>query len=114
MTLFVVAVAVLVAAQLFPGVRVQRRSTVVVVATVFGVLNLLFAWLLRAVLAAALFPIAVLSFGLIYFFLGLFVNALLLFLTDKLVDGFEIRTFRALLGTAVLVSASNWLLNHLW
>jgi putative membrane protein len=113
LTMAVVTVAVLIAEAIFPGVRVRRPTTAIGVALVFGILNLFVAWLIRAVLAAALFPVALLTLGAIYFFLGLFVNSVLLWATDKLVDGFEIRSFWSLLGTAAVVSASGWLLNHL-
>ena len=114
LTMAVVTGAVLVATALIPGVRVRRPGSAVVVAIVFGVLNLFVAWLVRALVAAALLPVALLTLGLIYFFLSLFVNSILLWLTDKLVDDFEIRSFWSLLGAAAAVSGSLWVFHHFY
>src|SRR5262245_43563937 len=113
LTMAVVTVAVFIAVAIFPGVRVRRPATAEVVAIVFGLLNLFFAWLIRGVLAVALFPAAILTLGTIYILLGIFVNSVLLWITKKVVHGFEIRTVWSLLGTATVVSMSGYLLNYL-
>ncbi|MCK6589272.1 MAG: phage holin family protein, partial [Polyangiaceae bacterium] len=76
--------AVLVASKIIPGVRVRKLETALGVAAAFAVLNLVAGWLLRAVFAVVLLPAALLTFGLAYLVLGLIVNSILLYITDKL------------------------------
>jgi putative membrane protein len=110
LTVVAVAVAVLVSSKLFVDVEVKRPKTSVTVALVFGVLNVLVGWLLRTFVALALLPAAVFTLGLAYLFFGVIVNSVLLWLTDKLVGDFEIRSFRGLFGTAALISFATWVL----
>lgn len=112
-TMAAVAGAVILAAMLMPGVRIRRPSTTLVVAGVFGVLNLLLSWLLTAVLGVALIPAGIFTAGLVYLALGLLVNTALLWITDKLIEDFEIRSFWSLLATAGLIGAANSLVRHL-
>jgi putative membrane protein len=102
--------AVFVGSKLVPNVRVRRNTTAIGVALVFAVLNVVLGWLLKAVLAVVLLPAAILTLGLPYLFLGLLVNTILLWATDKLIDDFEIRGFFPLIGTAGLISLATWLL----
>jgi putative membrane protein len=111
-TMLVVALSVLVSSRVVPGVRMGRAYTAVTVAVLFGVLNLLVGWLVKLVLAIGLLPAALLTFGLPYLFFGLLVNAVLLYLTDKLVDDLEIRSFGALMATSGLMSIAAWLLQR--
>jgi len=65
-----------------PGVRLKSFGTALVVVLVYGVLNYFLFWLVALI---AFIPM-LLSFGLF----GLVINAFLLWLTDKLIDDFEI------------------------
>lgn len=103
-------IAVLLGAKLVPGVRIRSGQTAIVVAAVFAALNLFLGWLVRGALALALLPAALLTLGLIYVFLGLIVNTVLLYVTDKLIDDFEIRGFGPLVSTAAIISVAAWLL----
>jgi putative membrane protein len=113
LTMGVVTIAVLVAEAVMPGVRVRRMGTALLVALVFGLLNLFVRWIVTGVLAILLLPAAVLTLGLAYLVLGLLVNAVLLYFTDKLMAGFELRGLGSLLGTAALISVSGWLVHLL-
>lgn len=104
------AVAVLVGAQIIPGVRIRRTGTAIGVAVVFALLNIFVGWLVKAVLVVALLPAAIVTLGLPYLVFGLIMNTVMLWLTDMLVDDFEIRGFGSLLGTAGLISLATWLL----
>ncbi len=105
-----VAAAVFAATKLFRGVRVRRASTLAIVALVFGVLNALFGWLIHLLVAVVLIPAALVSFGLVYLFLGVIVNAILLWITDKAMDDFELKSTGSLFGTAFLITIVGWLL----
>src|SRR5689334_15797704 len=107
-------IAVLVASKIMPGIRIRKGETAIVIAVAFAVLNLVAGWLLRAVLAVLLLPVAVLTLGLIYLVLGLIVNAVLLYITDKLIDDFKITGLGPLFGAAGLISVAAWLLPRIF
>lgn len=109
-TFLAVAVAVFVASKIVTGVKVKRDGALVAIAIVFGLLNVLVGWLIKVVMAIALIPVAIVTLGVVYLFLGVLVNMVLLWITDKLVGDFEIKTFRALFSTAFLISLVGWLL----
>jgi putative membrane protein len=105
------AIAVFVASKLFSSVRVKSTGTLVLVSIVFGLLNVFVGWLVKVVLAIVLFPVALLSLGLPYLFLGFLANCVLLWVTDKLFEDFEVKTTRGLLATSGLISLAAWLLH---
>jgi putative membrane protein len=107
-------IAVLVAAKIIPGVRIRKTETAIGIALAFAVLNLVAGWLLKIVLAVVLLPAAILTFGLPYLVLGLIVNTILLYITDKLMDDFEITGFWPLVGSAGLISVAAWILPRLF
>ncbi len=71
----------------------RSAGALVAVALVFGLLNALLRTFLGFTLGVVLLPLGVLTLGLVYFLLGTFVNMVLLWITDKLLDGFEMRRF---------------------
>ena len=79
-----------------PGVRIRSYGTALVVAAVYGVLN----YLLFKLFLILAFPFVVLTFGLFVFV----INAFLLYITDKLIDDFEIKNFLTTIVMAVLLS----------
>ena len=79
-----------------PGVRLKSYGTAVIVAVVYGLLNYFLFWLIALI---AFIPM-LLSFGLF----GLIINGLLLWLTDKLIDDFEIDSVKTTLIMAVLLT----------
>jgi putative membrane protein len=107
-------IAVLVASKIMPGVRIRKTETAIGVALAFAVLNLVAGWLLRVVLAIVLLPAAVLTFGLVYLVLGLLVNSILLYVTDRLIDDFEITGLWPLVGASGLISVAAWLLPRIF
>jgi putative membrane protein len=107
-------VAVLIASKILPGVRVRKTGTAIAVALVFALLNVIAGWLLSVVFTIVLLPAAVLTFGLIYLALGLIVNSVLLYVTDKLIDDFEITDLWSLVGAAGLISVATWLLPRIF
>jgi putative membrane protein len=103
--LAVLTATVLGIARFLPGVEVKGWKTAVIVAVVFSVLNFCLGWVIHAVL----FLPALLTLGLLFFFVPFIVNTTMLWLTDKLIGDFEIKTGRALLFSAAVITMVNWL-----
>jgi len=96
-------VTVLALARLVPAVQVRSVGTAVVVAIVFSVLNFFLGWLIKV----ALFVPAILTLGLLFLFIFFIINIVLLWLIDKLIGAFEIRTTGALLMSAAAITIVN-------
>jgi len=86
------AIAVVIIAKLLNGVDVESYTTAIIVAVVLSILNLL----IKPILVILTLPITILTLGLFL----LIVNALIILLADKLIDGFSVSS----LWTAVLFS----------
>jgi putative membrane protein len=93
------AIVLAIVAALFSDVRTVDAGALIVAAAVFGVLNTLLKPLLRLITL----PLAILTFGLAWFF----VSLLMLLLTETIVGGFDIHGFWTLVGATVVV----WLVN---
>ena len=100
------AVFLTIISNVLPGFRLRHFTTSLMVAGVYGVLQVLLFWLLKAIF----FLPMILTFGLF----ALVINAFLLYLTDLLIDDFEIDTLTNTLIGAVLLTILNgiarWLL----
>src|SRR5919109_5697020 len=96
------ALSLMAVAKLLPGFRIQNFGSALVVAAVYGVLHVM---LFRVLVFLAFIPV-VLTFGLFIFV----INALLLFLTDALLEQFKIDSFLTALVGAVLLT----ILNGIW
>jgi putative membrane protein len=102
------AAAVLVVATLLPSVRIRSAGTAALVAVVFSVLNLFLGWLIKAVVLALMVVPGVLTLGLLFLFVPLIVNAVLLWLTDKALTSFQIRSLGGLFITSLAITLVNW------
>lgn len=98
----ILAVAVYLISRIFPGVRIRSFKAALVVSAVYGLLN----FLLFRVLIILTFPLIVLKWVTLGLF-GVVLNAVLLMITDKLVDDFELSGFGSALLAAVGISAVN-------
>ena len=94
---------VLVLERLLPSVKVKNVASAIVVAIVFSVLNFFLGWLIKAVL----FVPAILTLGLLFLVMPFIVNTVMLWLTDKLIRSFEIRTMGGLLTSAAVITLVN-------
>jgi putative membrane protein len=101
--LAVLTLTVLLLARVLPSVKVRSTGSAVVVAIVFSLLNFFLGWLIRV----ALFLPAILTLGLLFLVLPFIVNAILLWLTDKLLRSFEIDTLGGLLLSAAVITIVN-------
>jgi putative membrane protein len=104
--LVVLTATVLLLARFLPSVRVKSVGAAIIVAIVFSLLNFFLGWFIRVVL----FVPALFTFGLLFFFVPFIVNAVMLWLTDKLIKTFSIESVRGWLTSAAVITAVNWLL----
>jgi putative membrane protein len=81
-------------------------STVIWSALVFGILNTV----LKPVLKLITLPIALVTFGLAWFF----VSMLMLWLTQSIINGFDIRGFWNYVLATILVWAANVIIDGLF
>ncbi|WAC11545.1 phage holin family protein [Dyadobacter pollutisoli] len=94
--LVISTLAVLVAANLVPGVVVASTGTAIIVAIVLGILNTF----LKPVLQILALPITILTLGLFYFV----VNVFIIYLASSLIDGFSVNGFIPALLFGLVVS----------
>ena len=104
---------VLLLARFLPGVQIKRTRSAALVAVVFSVLNVVVGWLIKMLLAAVLFVPAILTLGLAWVLVPFVANAVLLWITDELLDTFELRDTRTLLIAAGAITAANALFHIL-
>jgi putative membrane protein len=100
--LVVNAAALWVAAQLVPGIVVTGLTPLLLAALVLGLINAI----VRPVLLILTLPLTLVTLGLFIFVL----NAFCLWLTSRIVPGFEVQTFGAALLGALVVSIISWVL----
>jgi putative membrane protein len=102
------AASLAVAAWIFSGISVGGSAgTLILAALVYGLL----ASFVKPVLKLLTFPLALLTLGVAWFFVAMFI----LWLTDAIVGGFRIDGFWTLVGGTVVVwavgaAADHWLL----
>ena len=89
--------------KVLPGFRVRNFGTALAVSAVYSVLQIVVHFVLfRTLWILTIVPV-VLTFGLIYFM----VNAAILWLTDKLIDDFEVDGIVTGLVAAVILTIVN-------
>ena len=76
------AVALIIASYLLPGVEVENFYDAVILAIVLAILNAL----VKPLLIIVTIPITLITLGLFLFC----INAIILLIADKLVDGFDV------------------------
>jgi putative membrane protein len=96
-------VAVLFAAWLIPGLRVDTPATAIIAGIALGLVNAI----VRPLLLLLTLPLTLLTLGLFIFV----VNAICLALVAWLVPGFSISGFGAALLGAIVISLVSWLLS---
>lgn len=86
------ALAVFILAEILNGVHVDNYATSLLVAVVISILNVL----VKPILIILTLPATILTLGLFLFI----INAIIILLADKLIDGFIVNG----IGTAILFS----------
>jgi putative membrane protein len=97
------AAAFLLVSKVLPGFRIRNYGIALVVSAVYGVLHLILHFILFDVLWILTIIPVVLTLGLIYFA----VNAVILWLTDRLIKDFQIDTTATLIIAALLLTVIN-------
>jgi putative membrane protein len=100
--LIISTLAILVAANVVPGVVVAGTTTAIIAAIVLGILNTF----LKPVLQILALPITILTLGLFY----IIVNVFIIYLASYLVDGFSISGFIPALLFGLVVSVVSGIL----
>src|SRR5919109_4958709 len=93
------AAAFLGVSKILPGFRIGSFGTALVVAAVYSVLYVVLHFILFQVLWVLTFPLVILTLGIIFFV----VNAVILWLTDRIVEDFHIDSTVTLIIAAVLL-----------
>ena len=101
--IIVTSVAVLIVAHLLPGVKVDAFTTSLLVALALAFMNAI----VKPVLTILTIPITILSLGLFL----IVINGIIIILTDKLIDGFEVRSFWWALFFSFILSITTGILN---
>jgi putative membrane protein len=94
--LLLTALAVILLANILPGISVAGYVSAIIVAVVIALLNMI----VRPLLIFFTLPATLVTFGLFIFV----INAIIILLADKLVAGFAVSGFWAALFFSVLLS----------
>ena len=92
-----------VLAAILPDVHVSSAGALLLAAAVFGVLNTILKPLLRLITL----PLAIITFGIAWFFVSLFM----ILLTEAIVPGFKVHGFTTLIEATLIVWIVNLLLD---
>ncbi len=90
------AIAVVILAKLLPGIEVNGYTSAIYVAIVLGLLRIF----VRPLIILFTLPITIITLGLFLFV----INAIIILLADKLVDGFTVSGFGYALLFSLLLS----------
>lgn len=103
--ILIFSVAVFLVSSLLPGIKIKSYLTAVIVALVYSVINFAIGWLLMLLSL----PFLIITFGLF----KLVINTFLLWITDKMIDDFEIKdlftTFIAASLITIIDSLIRWM-----
>lgn len=103
--LLLLSLAILIVAQIMPSIHIKNFGTVIVVAVVYSLINFFTGWLL----VLLTLPLVILTFGLFKFV----INAVLLWITDLVIEDFKIDNFSSTLLAAFLITIIDSLLKWL-
>lgn len=92
----VITLAILLTAELLPGIEVDNFTSALIAAFLLGVVNAV----IKPVAVILTLPITVLTLGLFY----LVINALFFIMVASLVSGFEVHSFGAAFLGSLIVS----------
>lgn len=103
--LLLLSISIFLLSRVMQGIRLKNYITALIVALVYSVADMLLWWLLVIISM----PLIFITFGLFVFVL----NAFLVWLTDQLIDDFEIKSIKTTFIFSLLLTAINIVLNIL-
>jgi len=104
--ILLLSVAVFVVAKLMPRIHIKSFWTALAVALVYSIINFLIGWML----VFLALPLMIVTLGLFKFV----VNAVMLWVTDKLIEDFEIEDIPTTLIAAILITVTDALLRWIF
>jgi putative membrane protein len=99
------AVALLVVANIVPGVEVDSFGSALAAAVVIGLVSATLGFFLKLLLL----PFIIITLGVIYFV----INGMMLMLASALVPGFRVRGLLAATGGSIVLTIVDYLLSQL-
>ncbi len=106
LSLLLKSLAIFIVAKILPGIHIKNFGTAVLVAFIYSVIN----FLLGTILFFFALPVIFITFGLFIFI----IDAFLLWITDKMIEDFEIDNFVTTILAAFLITVSDRLLNWIF
>jgi putative membrane protein len=100
------AAAFLGVSKILPGFRIRSFGTALMVSAVYSILYIVLHFILFDVLWILTIIPVILTLGIIFFV----VNAVILWLTDRIVEDFNIDSTATLVIAAVLLTIVNWII----
>ena len=108
----VLSAVLMAAASGLPSVHIKNWGAAMGGAAVFGVANVVLGWILTFVAKVITFPIAILTFGLVWVVIPIGVNMVMLKIADNATgDDMTIKGLPALLGLSTAVTATSAIMN---
>ncbi len=99
------AVALLIVANIIPGIEVEGFGSAMFAAAVIGLVSATLGIILKLVLL----PFIIISLGIVYFL----INGMMLMVSSALVPGFRVRGLMAATLGSILLTVVDYLLNRL-
>ncbi|MCF7885091.1 MAG: phage holin family protein [Candidatus Marinimicrobia bacterium] len=103
--LIITMIALLVTAQVVPGIHVSGIGAGLFAAAILGIVNVI----LKPILIIFTIPITLFTFGIFLFI----INGLMLWITSEIVPGFWISSLGAAVIGSIVLSIVNWLINSI-
>ncbi len=104
--LLVNALAVIISANLIPGVAVSGIVSAIIVALVLGLLNTF----VKPILLILTLPITILTLGLFY----LVLNVIIIYIADYFIGGFRVDGFVPALLFSIVLTVVGWILDQIF
>ncbi len=103
--ILILSAAVFLVSQILPGIKIKSYFTALAVAVVYSLINFFLGW----VLIILSLPFIIITFGLF----KLVINAIMLWITDKIIEDFEIKDFFTTFIAALLITLTDSLVKWL-
>jgi len=104
--ILLLSISIFLVSKMMSGIHLKSFWTAVVVAIVYSIADILLYWFLVIISM----PLIILTFGLFVFVL----NAFLLWITDQLLDDFEIESFGTTLVASFIITVINLVLGWIF